>query len=118
MRQLPVNCVTDPPLVLRRRADAPRLKERFQRLAEEFPPVRMVIEKALAVFNGQPGSPRSFDNLHRLLDAQPYRLAHWLVSGEEINYRRFFDINELIGLRMENPRVFAATHLLMRRLLA
>src|SRR5207253_2505691 len=49
---------------------------------------------------------------------QAYRLAHWKVSAEEINYRRFFDINDLVGLRMENPRVFAATHQLIRRLLA
>jgi len=47
-----------------------------------------------------------------------YRLAHWRVSGEEINYRRFFDINELVGLRMENPQVFAATHRMLRRLFA
>ena len=68
--------------------------------------------------NGRPGDPRSFDCIHRLLEAQVYRLSHWRVSGEEINYRRFFDINDLIGLRMENPRVFAATHQLLRHLLA
>src|SRR4029453_258881 len=45
-------------------------------------------------------------------------LALWRVSAEEINYRRFFDINDLVGLRMEDPAVFAATHGLMRRLLA
>ena len=55
--------------------------------------------------------------MHRLLEEQAYRLAFWRVSGEEINYRRFFDINDLVGLRMENPRVFAETHKLMRRLL-
>ena len=62
--------------------------------------------------------PRSFDLLHELLEKQAYRLAFWRVSGEEINYRRFFDINDLVGLRMENPRVFAETHHLMRKLLA
>src|SRR2546421_11340280 len=56
--------------------------------------------------------------LHLLLELQVYRLAFWRVSGEEINYRRFFDVNDLVGIKMENPEVFAATHKLIRRLLA
>jgi (1->4)-alpha-D-glucan 1-alpha-D-glucosylmutase len=58
------------------------------------------------------------DRIHELLEKQAYRLAHWRVSAEEINYRRFFDINDLVGLRMENPEVFAQTHKLLRRWLA
>ena len=69
------------------------------------------------MLNGTPGDSQSFDALHGLLEAQAYRLAFWRVSGEEINYRRFFDINDLVGLRMENPRVFAETHKLIRKLL-
>jgi len=68
--------------------------------------------------NGVAGDPRSFDRLHDLLEQQPYRLAYWRVSSEEINYRRFFDINDLAGLRMENAEVFAATHGSIRKLLA
>src|SRR2546421_5959445 len=56
--------------------------------------------------------------LHLLLELQVYRLAFWRVSGEEINYRRFFDVNDLVGIKMENPEVFAATHKLIRRMLA
>src|SRR5437764_5675079 len=74
--------------------------------------------EAAWVINGRPDDPRSFDLLHLLLELQVYRLAHWRVSAEEINYRRFFDINDLVGLRMENPQVFAQTHRLLRRLLA
>src|ERR1051326_9006739 len=85
--------------------------------AADFPG-RAMKPRFLGRVNGVPGDSRSFDTLHRLLDAQAYRLAHWRVSAEEINYRRFFDINDLVGLRMENPRVFAATHQLIRRLLA
>jgi (1->4)-alpha-D-glucan 1-alpha-D-glucosylmutase len=68
------------------------------------------------VFNGTPGEPHSFDLLDQLLDDQAYRLAYWRVAGEEINYRRFFDINELAAIRMEVPEVFAETHRLVFRL--
>ena len=118
LRQLPQNNSTDSQPVSRRRAEAPALLLRLQQLAEQSGAIRCFIESALAALNGDSSLPRSFDSLHRLLDAQAYRLAHWLVSGEEINYRRFFDVNDLAGLRMENPRVFAATHKLLRRLLA
>ena len=65
---------------------------------------------AFARFNGSPGQPRSFDALDALLNAQSYRLAHWRVASEEINYRRFFDVNELAALRMEDPAVFDEVH--------
>jgi (1->4)-alpha-D-glucan 1-alpha-D-glucosylmutase len=60
--------------------------------------------------NGRPGDPRSFDRLDRLLDAQHYRLAYWRSASDEINYRRFFDINDLAALAMEREDVFEATH--------
>ncbi|PYN14429.1 MAG: malto-oligosyltrehalose synthase, partial [Candidatus Rokuibacteriota bacterium] len=68
--------------------------------------------------NGTPGDPRSFDALDALLDEQAYRAAFWRVAGEEINYRRFFDINELAAIRMEVPEVFAETHRLVFRLVS
>jgi (1->4)-alpha-D-glucan 1-alpha-D-glucosylmutase len=77
-----------------------------------------VIQSAVEIINGVEGDSHSFDRLHLLLDAQPYRLASWRTSAEEINYRRFFDVNDLVGLRMENPEVFAATHCRIRELLA
>ncbi len=75
-------------------------------------------EQAIAAINGRPGDAASFDRLHQLLEAQPYRLAYWRVSGEEINYRRFFDVNDLVGLSQEYPDVFAATHKRLREMLA
>lgn len=108
-------------------SDDPSRQERQERLARLEPQLRQVlaspqmqptITKALEAINGIEGQPRSFDRLHQLLEAQPYRLALWSTSAEEINYRRFFDINDLVGLRMENPAVFAATHTLVRSLLA
>ena len=50
------------------------------------------------------------DALHAVLERQHYRLAHWRISAAEINYRRFFDIDELVGVRVEDPAVFDATH--------
>ncbi|MGH6943010.1 MAG: malto-oligosyltrehalose synthase, partial [Geminicoccaceae bacterium] len=76
------------------------------------------IEATLDAINGAPGKPESFRALHRLLDAQAYRLAFWRVASSDINYRRFFDINELAGLRMERPEVFDETHRLLLRLIA
>jgi (1->4)-alpha-D-glucan 1-alpha-D-glucosylmutase len=91
----------------------PRIREALQR-----PRNQEAIAAALERFNGTAGEPSSFDRLHEVLEAQPYRLAFWRVSAEEINYRRFFDVNDLVGLRMENPEVFAATHCLVRKMLA
>ncbi|QXI30687.1 malto-oligosyltrehalose synthase [Pseudomonas vanderleydeniana] len=51
-----------------------------------------------------------FERLHRLLERQHYRLASWRTAGDDINWRRFFDVNELGGLRVERPAVFEATH--------
>ena len=74
------------------------------------------IEENVRLFNGTPGESRSFDLLDQLLTDKAYRVAFWRVAGEEINYRRFFDINELAAVRMEDPRVFAETHRLVLRL--
>ena len=118
MGKLPPNSVSDSAEVRRRQNEAPALLERFAQLLHESEQVRAQVELALKRLNGTKGDPRSFNLLHELLEKQAYRLAFWRVSGEEINYRRFFDINDLVGLRMENARVFAATHRLMRKLLA
>jgi (1->4)-alpha-D-glucan 1-alpha-D-glucosylmutase len=93
------------------------IRRRLSRLVEQSPAIRASLEETLRTFNGTPGDPRSFDLLDRLLDDQAYRLAHWRVAGDEINYRRFFDINELAAIRMENPVVFRETHRLILRLI-
>jgi (1->4)-alpha-D-glucan 1-alpha-D-glucosylmutase len=71
------------------------------------------VELEVGRLNGRVGDSRSFDALDALLNAQAYRLAYWRVASEEINYRRFFDVNTLAALRIENPEVFAATHRLI-----
>jgi (1->4)-alpha-D-glucan 1-alpha-D-glucosylmutase len=86
-------------------------------LTEHEPEFRDALQRAVETINGRPGEPRSFDRLDELLRSQCYRLAWWKVAAEEINYRRFFDVNDLVSLRMEDPEVFAATHRLAFELL-
>jgi (1->4)-alpha-D-glucan 1-alpha-D-glucosylmutase len=76
------------------------------------------VEEVLGDLAGTEGDPRSFDALHALLERQAYRLAFWRVATHEINYRRFFDISALAGLRMEDSELFRESHALVRRLLA
>lgn len=94
-----------------------RIRATLQALAVS-PVVRVYIEQAAAHFNGQPGLSTTFDALDQLLGEQPYRLADWRVAGEEINYRRFFDINSLAAIRMEDEAVFQRMHRLVARWMA
>ncbi len=72
--------------------------------------MRRALDDALAQYNGRPGEPQSFDRLESLLAEQPYRLSYWRVATDEINYRRFFDVDSLAAIRVEDPEVFAAVH--------
>ena len=79
--------------------------------------IKSLFDDNVAVFNGRPGDPESFNALDHLLGQQYYRLSFWKVATEEINYRRFFNINELISLRMEDIKVFDFTHALVMQLI-
>jgi (1->4)-alpha-D-glucan 1-alpha-D-glucosylmutase len=74
------------------------------------------IDENVALFNGEAGKSESFNLLDQLLMDQHFRLSFWKVADEEINYRRFFNINQLISLRQENPAVFKRTHSLILEL--
>lgn len=76
------------------------LKETLWRLREQTPAFHEALDDVIARFNSD------FDLLDRLLDAQSYRLAYWRIASETINYRRFFDVTDLVGVRVENPEVF------------
>jgi len=91
-------------------------RTRLLELLDSSPPVREFVEDNVRRFNGAAGDPPSFDLLDGLLAEQAYRVAYWRVAGEEINYRRFFDINELAAIRMEEPAVFDEAHALVFRL--
>ncbi|HSN72168.1 MAG TPA: malto-oligosyltrehalose synthase [Steroidobacteraceae bacterium] len=93
--------------------DAEVNKRRLVRLCERSGPVCEHIEACLDAFNGDGSGPRDPAGLAALLDAQAYRLSYWRVAVDEINYRRFFDINGLAALRMDDAEVFEATHALI-----
>lgn len=93
-------------------------KRRLAALADRSQEIRDFLNGTIELFNGRPGVPRSFDALHELIKAQAYRLAQWRVAADDINYRRFFDVNDLAALRMENEAVFDHTHRLVLELVA
>jgi len=92
------------------RAACERAKRELARVAAAEPALREAIDAAVLGFEAAPGRPEGCRALHRLLEAQSYRLAFWRVASDEINYRRFFDINELAGLRVERRDVFDLAH--------
>jgi (1->4)-alpha-D-glucan 1-alpha-D-glucosylmutase len=79
--------------------------------------IRKFIKENIRIFNGKRGSPESFNLLNDLLSEQLFRLSFWKVATEEINYRRFFNINELLSLRIEDDEVFNHTHSLIFKLI-
>jgi len=89
------------------RSRAIELKQELARLACRSE-LHAAIGHALAGYDAR--QPDGLLRLHSLLERQHYRLACWRTAADDINWRRFFDINELGGLRVERPRVFEATH--------
>ncbi|KAA8736973.1 malto-oligosyltrehalose synthase [Pseudomonas koreensis] len=83
------------------------LKAELKEMASD-PQTLAAIEESLAHYDST--TAEGFDKLHQLLERQSYRLASWRTAADDINWRRFFDINELGGLRVERPAVFEATH--------
>jgi (1->4)-alpha-D-glucan 1-alpha-D-glucosylmutase len=88
-------------------------KRRLAELCARSPEVAACVAAAVHSINGTPHDSASFEQLHELIKAQTFRLANWRVASDDINYRRFFDTNDLAGLCMENEGVFQATHRLI-----
>jgi (1->4)-alpha-D-glucan 1-alpha-D-glucosylmutase len=105
--KLPPAWATDTESVRERHRDKEVLKARLAQLCEEQPEVAAAIDAVVAVINADA------DQLDALLERQNYRLAFWRTAGRELDYRRFFDINTLIGLRIEDDAVFDDTHALV-----
>jgi (1->4)-alpha-D-glucan 1-alpha-D-glucosylmutase len=117
LSHLPPRRAATPEKIAERHREKEVIKRRLAALVDASAPVREFIQQNLTLFNGRQGDPHSFDLLDELLNDQAYRLAFWRVAADEINYRRFFDVNDLAALNQEDPETFAATHELILRLL-
>jgi isoamylase len=100
-----------------RRREKRVAERRLRELIEGSREIRHGLDEALEELNGTAGMPSSFDALDRLLTSQSYRLASWRIAVEEINYRRFFDVNGFAAIHMESEDVFEAAHHLLFRLI-
>jgi (1->4)-alpha-D-glucan 1-alpha-D-glucosylmutase len=101
---LPLRTETEPERVRERHREKSVIRSRLDRLTQECAgSAQAALNAAVQLINGTPGDPRSFDLLETLLSDQAHRLAYWRVAADEINYRRFFDINELAAIRVEDP---------------
>ncbi len=92
-------------------ANSRYLKETLWRVRDQSPDFREALDAAIERFNSEP------DLLDQLLSAQAYRLAYWRIASETINYRRFFDVTDLVGIRVENPEVFETRNELILELI-
>lgn len=108
-KRLPSGEAMQPEQIAEWRRETVVLRERLARLLESEAAAKHVAA-ATDRFNGRVGEAASFDAMHELLEAQHYRLASWKTASHEINYRRFFEVNELAGVRVEAEDVFDATH--------
>jgi (1->4)-alpha-D-glucan 1-alpha-D-glucosylmutase len=110
IKNLPTRNETETERVAERRREKEIVKRRLYELMSRSPEIAEFIAENVRQINGQVGEPHSFDRLDELLLQQAYRLAYWRVAADEINYRRFFDVNELAALCTESPPVFMQTH--------
>ncbi|XXT22865.1 malto-oligosyltrehalose synthase [Sorangium sp. So ce429] len=113
LRNLPPRTETQRAKVIERRREKEVLKRRLAALLTDAPNIAAAVQEGVERINGKVGDARSFDPLEALLEEQAYRLSFWRTAAEEINYRRFFDINELAAIRMEHRPVFTEAHRLV-----
>jgi (1->4)-alpha-D-glucan 1-alpha-D-glucosylmutase len=116
IQHLPPRTLTSSSKLKERLQQKAKLQKRLWLLYQGSPEIKKFLDDNIRLFNGRRGDAASFEPLDTLLAQQPYRLAFWKVTLDIINYRRFFSINELIAIRVEDPRVFEATHALLFKL--
>ncbi|MFA4902215.1 MAG: malto-oligosyltrehalose synthase [Desulfobaccales bacterium] len=105
---LPARTLLSPKKAKERQREKEIIKKNLWLLYQGTAETKKFLDETIRRFNGAKGEAETFDSLDRLLQHQPYRLAFWRVGLELINYRRFFSINDLIGIRIQDPRVFDA----------
>jgi (1->4)-alpha-D-glucan 1-alpha-D-glucosylmutase len=104
--------------VAERNRDKEIHKHRLAELCARCPEITRCLVSVVESISGDPADAASFEELHELIKAQAFRLANWRVAADDINYRRFFDTNDLAGICMESEAVFEATHRLVFTLMA
>ena len=110
LEHLPPRTQLNPAAIEERYREKEIARRRLAAVVTNDAEIRDAFAATLVEFNGHRGDPASFDLLEAFLDQQPYRLCYWRVATDEINYRRFFDVNEMAAIRVEDPEVFAAVH--------
>jgi len=110
LENLPQCTDRDPAQIQQRQREKEVIRRRLAALYSTSLPIHEALDAAIIEFNGRRGDPHSFDRLEQLLAEQAYRLCYWRVASDEINYRRFFDVNSLAAIRVEDPEVFHAVH--------
>ncbi len=116
LKHLPHRTTDDAQQLEERRREARVARRRLNGLTETSAAVRRAMEGVVVDWCGRVGEPESFGRLEELLAQQVYRLCYWRVAADEINYRRFFDINDLAAIRVEDDAVFAAVHEMILRM--
>jgi (1->4)-alpha-D-glucan 1-alpha-D-glucosylmutase len=116
LKNLPSRTEADPQRVEERYREKEIIRQRLTTVVRDSSAIAGFLDHNVRLFNGVKGDPHSFDLLDALLNDQVYRLADWRVAAEEVNYRRFFDINELAAIRMEDEEVMKESHVLVFRL--
>jgi (1->4)-alpha-D-glucan 1-alpha-D-glucosylmutase len=110
LEHLPSRTVTEAEALQERYREKEVARRRLAQLWEASDEVRAAIERVIVDYNGRRGDLASFDKLDAFVSNQPYRLCYWRVATDEINYRRFFDVDALAAIRVEDPEVFQGVH--------
>jgi len=110
---LPATTVQEKEKQEERQREKEVIKRRLDSLMNSNSDIYKLLMEQLALLNGKENDPRSFDWLESFVKVQPYRLCFWRVANEKINYRRFFDMIDLAGIRTDDARVFEAVHALL-----
>lgn len=118
LSHLPTMIETDPEKCKERQLEKEMIKKRLKCLMEKASLIEGAIQESMQTLNGHQEDLRSFDRLEELLRNQAYRLSFWCVTNDEINYKRFFDINELVSMQVENDSVFEDMHVLTLKIVA
>ncbi len=107
---LPPRTELGPDKVQERYREKEIARRRLGALVSTSTPVQEALAATLQEYDGRRGDPQSFTPLENFLDEQAYRLCYWRVATDEINYRRFFDVDSMAAIRVEDPRVFETVH--------